>query len=878
MAGGRIKGITIEIGGDTTKLQTALKQVNSQISQTQSNLKDINKLLKFDPGNAELLAQKQKNLSEAITATEEKLKKEKEALEQLENASNSSETVKEQEALKREIIDTENSLKSLNKEMKNFGSVGAQQIAAVGDKMKAVGDKMKSIGQSMTKYVTGPIIAMGTASITAFNEVDEGMDNIAKKTGATGDALEEMEGILKDITTSIPTDFATAGNAIGEVNTRFGVTGDKLEELSSKFIKFATLNDTDVSSSIDSVQKALSNYGLTADDAGQLLDRLNAVGQQTGVSVETLTEGLISNAAAFQELGMSIDESVVFMGMMEKSGANAETVMQGLRKALKNAANDGVPLKDALSDLQDTILNGTGSMDGLTAAYDLFGRSGDQIYAAVKEGTLNFEDFAAVLDDVSGSVEQTFEGTLDPIDQMKVLFNELKILGAEIAVPLMEMLLPVMEDLKDIVGQLSEAWRGLSDEQKENVIKGLEVLAVLGPILTMLGSLISTIGSIMTMAPAISGALSGIPAALSGIGTGLSGAFAAAGTAISGVASGLAGVIAVAGPIIAAISLVIAAIVVWVKNWDAIKEAAKVFCEEVVYKIEDLKNQLTANFTLIKTVAEFVWNNIKTSVTNAVDNLKSAVINGFNTLRQNVTSAMNTIKSTVTSIWTAIKTVVTSAMNAVKTNVSSAWSAISGAISSVLGTIRSGVVSTMQNMVAGVQSAVGNVAAAVSGIGTTIHNAISGAIAGALSWGADICKNIAQGIRNGIGQIKSAAAEAAKAIGDRLHFSEPDVGPLSDFHTYMPDMIDLMVKGINDNKNKLALAAEGLAETLVPSTPSSISATYETSGAVSGTLDTVVGLLSQYLPQMADSDVVLSTGQLVGALTPAFNRSLGNRL
>lgn len=83
MASGRIKGITIEIDDDTTKLTTALKQVDKQIRDTQNSLRDVNKLLKMDPGNADLLAQKQKYLADAIDATKKKLEEEKSAFEQL---------------------------------------------------------------------------------------------------------------------------------------------------------------------------------------------------------------------------------------------------------------------------------------------------------------------------------------------------------------------------------------------------------------------------------------------------------------------------------------------------------------------------------------------------------------------------------------------------------------------------------------------------------------------------------------------------------------------------------------------------------------------------------------------------------------------------
>jgi phage-related minor tail protein len=120
MAGSRIAGITIEIGGNTTKLQDSLKDVNKSLKETYSQLRDVNKLLKLDPKNTELLRQKQELLSKAIADTKTKLDKEKQALEQLKNSDGAEKTKQQQEALTREIIATEQQLESLEKEYKEF--------------------------------------------------------------------------------------------------------------------------------------------------------------------------------------------------------------------------------------------------------------------------------------------------------------------------------------------------------------------------------------------------------------------------------------------------------------------------------------------------------------------------------------------------------------------------------------------------------------------------------------------------------------------------------------------------------------------------------------------------------------------------------------
>ena len=164
MAGSRIKGITIEIGGDTTKLQTALKGVNTEIRNTQSQLKDVEKLLKLDPGNTELLAQKHKLLGQAVSETKEKLETLKTAAEQAEKALNDGTISKDQyDALQREIIETENELKRLE-EQANQSATAMQKISATGEKLKDVGGKVEGAGKALMP-VTATVTALGAASV-----------------------------------------------------------------------------------------------------------------------------------------------------------------------------------------------------------------------------------------------------------------------------------------------------------------------------------------------------------------------------------------------------------------------------------------------------------------------------------------------------------------------------------------------------------------------------------------------------------------------------------------------------------------------------------------------------------------------------------------
>ena len=358
MAGSRIKGITVEIGGDTTGLDKALKGVNSSLSKTQSSLKDVNRLLKLDPANTELLAQKQKYLKDAISETKTKLDTLKEADAQAKQQLESGELEQDRDdALQREIVDTEEKLKAREDEAKKMPSALGASMQEAGKKISDAGDKITTVGTGLSTHVTAPIAALGAASAAAFQEVDSGMDIVVQKTGASGEALSAMQQSVKDLATQIPTDFETAGSAIGEVNTRFGLTGQALEDLSGQFIKFASLNNTDVSTSVDNTQKVLEAFGMSAGEAGSLLDAMNKTGQDTGISMDTLASDLIANSQQMKDMGFNAYQASTFLGRVETSGADVSTVLAGLKKDEQNATSEGKTLSQEPHELSGVMVS-----------------------------------------------------------------------------------------------------------------------------------------------------------------------------------------------------------------------------------------------------------------------------------------------------------------------------------------------------------------------------------------------------------------------------------------------------------------------------------------------------------------------------------------
>lgn len=513
----KIRGITIDLGVDTSKLTKGLKDANSSLKSTQTELKDVNKLLKLDPSNTTLLKQKTELLNTAIGDTKKKLEEQQKLMEEMKSAGNTTENQKQQQALERDIEATKNQLKELEKEQKNMPSTFGASLSEAGGHLEAFGGKVESFGNKLT-VLSGAVLAVGGASIKAFNDVDKGYDTVIAKTGATGEELEQMQGIVDNIAGKIPADFGDIGDAVGEVATRFGLTGDELEETSTAFLKFAQLNGTDVVSSIDTVQNALSAFAMDSADAGKLLDVLNKTAQNTGADVGSMASALVQNATALQEMGMDAYQATTFLGNLETAGADAESVISGMKRALKSATDQGIPFKQALAGLEDTIKNGKDGMDGLSASYDLFGKSGAGVFQAVKNGQISFTnlaDSANVLDEAVGSVKDTFDATLDPTDEAQIALNKLKTAGAKLGGTLLKTLQPAIAKISEWVGKMAEKWDSLDDTQKNNILRIGAIVLAIGPLVTAIGKVISIAGTLM--AHPIVAAIAGTAAVIAGI-------------------------------------------------------------------------------------------------------------------------------------------------------------------------------------------------------------------------------------------------------------------------------------------------------------------------------------------------------------------------
>lgn len=625
MAKGKIAGITIEIGGDATKLDKALEGVNKKTRDTQKELKEVNRLLKLDPKNTELLAQKQKMLAESIDGTKEKLNILKDAEKQVQQQFENGEVSEEQyRALQREIIATEQQLKNLKRQAED--SNGA--LDKIGEVAGKVGEKSEAIGKKMLP-VTAGITAVGTAAVASFNEIDEGYDTIITKTGASGEALDGLTDSMNNVFGELPTDAETAGIAIGEVNTRFGVTGETLEGLSKQFIEFAEINGTDLNGAIDSVDAIMTKFNVDASETPSVLGLLTKAGQDTGISMDTLQNTLQTNGATLKEMGLDLTGSVNLLAQFESSGVDASTAMAGLKKAQQNATAEGKTLKDALSETIDKIKNAGSETDALQAATELFGKKGAaEMTQAIREGRFSVEDLTGSLDDYKTTVEDTFNATLDPPDKAKVALNNLKIAGADLGETLLNTVTPILEKVVDKVKEFTAWFSNLSDSQKEMIVKIAAVVAAVGPALIIFGKVTTGISKICGLASKLGGLLKGAPA-------------------LMGVLSNPVTIV------IALITAAVTAIVLLWNNCEGFRNAVKNILSAIVGFFQDAWDKIQTAWAAAQPYFEMIKEGIKT----AFSVIAEILIAPFRIAWFLITSIWDIATTYFQNVWIGIQTV-----------------------------------------------------------------------------------------------------------------------------------------------------------------------------------------------------------------------------
>lgn len=275
---GSIKGITIEINGDTSKLSGALREADSALKETQSQLSSVERSLKFDPGNVDLLRDKFMLMSEKVTETKSRLETLEDAQRQL-DAQGVDRNSQEYQALQIEIDTTKSKLKGLEDQTKQFGSVAVQKLKAVGTQLQTVGSKITNVGKNLTTRLTVPIIAAGGASVKLASDYDENLNKVDVAFAESAEAVKDWAKTATDSFGLSENDALEAAALFGDMGTAMGLTTDDAANMSTSLAglagDLASFKNVDIEQAMNALKGVFTGETESLKNLGVVMNQTN---------------------------------------------------------------------------------------------------------------------------------------------------------------------------------------------------------------------------------------------------------------------------------------------------------------------------------------------------------------------------------------------------------------------------------------------------------------------------------------------------------------------------------------------------------------------------------------------------------------------------
>lgn len=748
MANKKLKGLVLEIGGDTTKLVDSLKGPEKECSDLQSKLKSVNQMLKFDPTNTELLTQKQRLLKEQISSTEDKLKLLKETQRQF-IADGGNVDSSQYIALQQEIQKTESNLKRLKSEQSGVSA----ELEAFGKKLEQTGDKIETMG----KKVAPVSAAVGTGLTVATKNASDFEDGMAKMSTL----FDTTQTSVKDLSE----EFIKLSNETGKGATELAEAGYQALSASvpiqnvGKFVKtsaeLAKVGFTDTSTAVDVLTTAINAYGLSANDADKIANNLVNTQNLGKTTVNELASSMGKIIPTASSMGVNLNNLCTVYAEMTKQGiatAEATTYANEMLNEIGDSGSTvaGILQQETGESFQQLMADGNSLGDVLQILKDYAERTGtnfNELWSSTSAGKAALaitnsgaEEFNNTLQTMATSTDVLGEG-LDklstPSAKAKKAMNQLKNDAMELGQVILESIAPIIEQLAVQIEAFTNWFSALDPNIKQVIVVVLAMIAALGPVLIFVGKICKGISSIISLVGTIGPSLSSLNSFLSPI--------------ISGIGSALSGLfgLIMANPVVAVIVGIVAVIaVLWAK------------CEWFRDGVTNLINQVRDLFVN-------GWNSFKQAWNDGIANLKNKIDTFFQNLGEGFSNSLNGLSTWIGNFIGGIKQ----------------WG--------------SDLVQKGKNAVRGFVNSIGD---KLGGLGDE-----------ALTWGSHMINGFISGIKSRIGSLISTVTSIPKKIRRLLHFTRPDEGPLRDYETWMPDMMDGLSQGIKANEYKVIDAMKNVA-------------------------------------------------------------------
>ena len=927
----RIKGITVEIGGDTTGLEKALKGVNSSIKTTQSALKDVERLLKLDPTNTELLTQKQKLLKDAIASTSEKLETLKEAQKQAKEQLERGELGQDKyDALQREIVETEQELKRLQEQAATT-SVTLEKIAAAGDKFEKAGDSITNAGKQIS-VASAAVTGLGVAAVKTAADFDSAMANVAAISGATGDDLQALRDKAREMGEKTKFSASEAADAMSYMAMAGWKTGDMLSGIEG-IMNLAAASGEDLATTSDIVTDALTAFGLTAEDSAHFADILAAASSNANTNVSMMGETFKYCAPVAGALGYSAEDVAEAIGLMGNAGIKSTQAGTALRTMMTKLQGELKLSGEALGEVTIQTANADGSMrelsDILADCRTAFSKMSESEAAAAAEtlvGKNAMSGFLALMNSAPGDIDK-LRNAIDNCDgsaenmaaimqdnlngQLTILKSQLE----ELAISFGEMLMPVIRKVVTAVQGFVDKLNNMDEAQRKTIITIGLVIAALGPFLVILGTVISTVGKSMK---AYASAAKGIKKLMVAVKSG-TGIFGKLGTALGGISAPVLAIVAVIAVLVAAFTHL------WKTNdgfreniiatWTQIKETVSNFCQGIV----DRLNSLGFEFSSITEVLKAVWDGfcnllgpvfegafrfisdtlstVLDVILNTVDffiavfsgdwegaweavkNIFSSIWNGLvswftnilETIKGVLDVALGWIGTSWEQVWTNVKNFFTNIWNGIKDFISSTINSISTTISNVI----TGIKTTVNNVFSAIKTTISNIFNGIKDTATSVWNAIKTAITTPIENAKEKVREAINAIKGFFSGLKLELPHIKLphfSISGSFSLSPPSVPHINiDWYKSGGIMAGPTIFGMNGSS--LMAGGEAGKEAILPLTEFYS----KLESILTSRLNT--GTMERYLAVIAANSgkgIYLDDGTLVGHLLPAIDSGLAN--
>lgn len=724
MASNRIKGITIEIDGDTTKLGKALDGAEKSSKDLQSELKGVNSLLKLDPSNVELLRQKQDLLTQSISSTEQKLNTLKQTQSQVQAQFERGDITAEQyRDFQREIVATEQKLKNLKNEQKDFGSVVEQQMKVAGKKVEEFGGKIEEAGKKFSILSAGATAGLGYAAKTA-GSLEGAVNKVSVATGMGKESTEELKEVLKSIhDNNYGEDYNDIAEKMALVRQNLGdISNVDLQTITERAYMLEDAFGMDFNETLRGVNGLMENMGLTAEQAfdylvvgaqngldksGELADNIAEYSQlwgQAGFSAEEmfviLQNGLDSGAYNLDKVNDLVKEMGISLtdGRIEENLSSFSKETQNLFKEWQNG---GASQSEVIKSIINDFSNMENEQEALTLAGTIWSALGEdnamKIITSLGNVNNTYKDVTGAVTEAS---DQMYSGTGVKAEQaMKKIQTAFQTMGDAI----LPILTPIIEKIADLATKFSK----LNPTIQKVVLIVMGLVAAAGPVLIFVGKIISSVGTIIGVLGKLAPLFNIIKTAITGVTTVFK----------------LLGTVVMANPIIAIITAIVAVFILlwnkcewfrdfWINLWEKIKEVAGVVWEaitgfftsawETIKAIwdtvapffeaifEGIKKVVYVVVMLIAVYFETCWNIIKAvweavepffkAIWEGIKAVFSGVVNFFKTIFEGAWEAIKFVWDLVvayyTAIWNGIKAIFTPVINWFKDIFSKAWEGI----------------------------------------------------------------------------------------------------------------------------------------------------------------------------------------------------------